>query len=311
MLFQLRKDLKMKLKIIFSVIVSVMLVLNLASATRAQVKVTNNLLEIGDLKVYMLQDAKFYLPLTSLSGIELNDARKLVNGKDSVMTPANAYLIKTAKHTVLVDAGLGKYPGEDSGHLFEQMKNAGIDPAKIDLVLITHFHFDHIGGLTSSDGKRLFPNAVVRASQAENDFWLQDTSKLPANLRARAVRIRSILEPYISAKSYEPISPDENIGDGIIALPAFGHTPGHTVYAFSSNGLNFWCIGDLIHFEAIQFKNPSVSFVYDSNSSMAVTTRVNYFNRAASDPIILGGAHLPDFIQLQKVDGAFKAVKVK
>jgi glyoxylase-like metal-dependent hydrolase (beta-lactamase superfamily II) len=289
---------------------TVMIALVFNPVSLGQIIHVRHFLKVGDLKVWMLQDAQIYLQISSLSGIDHNDAMKLTGSRDSVQTPVNAFLVQTPNHLVLVDAGLGKYPGEDSGHLMDQMKDAGIDPDRVDLILITHFHIDHIGGLISADGKRLFPNAIVRVSQAESDFWMRDSSLIPINLRQNAVKIRTILAPYCSAKDYLPFLPNADLGEGIRALPAHGHTPGHTVYAFSSKGDEIWCIGDLIHFGTVQFKHPSVGIVFDNDGQTAIDSRIDFFQHAATAHIILAAAHLPDMVRLKKDGDSFIKTKV-
>lgn len=300
-------NLKSTFRFLFIVVI---ITLQFTTVTMGQVKNTDKYLTVGDLKVHMLQDARMYLPISTLSGIDRDTAVKLVGGSDSAFTPANAFLVQTKNHLVLVDAGIGKYPGEDSGHLLEYLKDAGIDPSKIDLILITHFHFDHIGGLISSEGKRVFPNAIIRASQAESDFWMRDSSLVPENMRTRAAKIKAIFAPYYSANAYLPFLPGEDLGDSIRALPANGHTPGHTVYSFSSKGHELWCIGDLIHFGSIQFKHPLVGISFDSNHQMAIDTRIVFFQRAARDHIIIAGVHLPEMVQLTKNGDGFVAMPV-
>lgn len=302
----------MSIKITFRYVsIAVIILIQFTSVTVGQVKNAEKYLKLGDFKVYMLQDARMYLPVSILSGIEHDDAIGLVGGSDSAFTPVNAFLVQTKNHLVLVDAGIGKNPGEDSGHLLEHLKNAGIDPSRIDLILITHFHFDHIGGLITPEGKRVFPNAIIRAPQAESDFWMRDSSLVPVNMRARAAKIKAIFTPYYVANAYHPFLPGENLGDGITALPAYGHTPGHTVFAFSSKGSVLWCIGDLIHFNAIQFKHPLAGVSFDSNHQMAIDTRIDFFQRAAKDHIILAGAHLPELVRLKKNGDGFVAAPVE
>jgi glyoxylase-like metal-dependent hydrolase (beta-lactamase superfamily II) len=293
-----------------SVFLAIIIILQFTSGTMAQIKPLNHDLVVGDLKVSVLQDAQIYLQTSYLSGIAHEEAKKIVGGRDSVLTPVNAFLVQTPKHTILVDAGIGIYPGEDSGHLMEQLNNAGIDPARVDLILITHFHFDHIGGLTTTDGKKLFPNATVRASKTESDFWMRDSLLIPENLRARSAKIKAILAPYNSTKSYLPFLPDEDLGDGINALSANGHTVGHTVYTFSSKGNELWCIGDLIHFGLVQFEHPSVGITFDSNGQIAIGSRIDFFQRAAKAHIVLAGAHLPVMVRLEKKGDAFIATPV-
>jgi glyoxylase-like metal-dependent hydrolase (beta-lactamase superfamily II) len=276
-----------------------------ASGMMGQDKQVNQKLVVGDLKIWKLQDAGIYLKLSLLSGIDLQDAMKLTGGRDSILTPVNAFLVQAPNHVILVDSGIGGKGGPNSGHLIEQMNAAGIAPSKVDLILITHFHFDHIGGLLTSDGKRLFPNAIIRAPQMESDFWLRDLSLIPAEQRTRAGQIKAALEPYILAKAYRTFHPDENLGNGIKALPAYGHTVGHTVYSFSSKGNEFWCIGDLIHFGDIQFKNPSAGVVFDTNSQMAIKERIEFFKQAAAKHVIIAGAHLPEMVHIEKAGNSF------
>lgn len=260
---------------------------------------------VGDFKVHKMQDAEIFLNISLLAGIEKEDALKLSGGKDSLATPVNAFLIQTGKQTILVDAGIGKNGGNNAGHLEDQLKQAGVSPADIDLVLLTHFHFDHIGGLLTADGKRFFPNAVVRASKTESDFWLKDIAQFTDDQRERAKQIRNALEPYISANAYRTFLFDEKLGDGIYAVPAFGHTIGHTIYSFTSGKNMLWCIGDLIHFDAIQFEKPRAAVVFDTNNETAIQNRLMFFDRASKEHITIAGSHLPQMIQIEKAGESY------
>lgn len=278
---------------------------SLAMVARAQEAPTPQTVRVGDITVQMLTDAHFNLPLSLLAGIDHSEAVKLNGGKDSAWTPDNAYLVRMPGRTVLVDAGFGSMAGPVGGHLTEELKKAGVDPASIDLVLITHFHTDHIGGLLTPEGKRAFPKAIVRASREESDYWLGDTAAMPANVRSSAAKARAILEVYRQASAFRPFSPNENLGDDIQAISAHGHTPGHTAYSFTSKGQTLWCIGDLIHYGRVQFAHPEAGVIFDYDRPAAIAIREALFLRAAEEHVLVAGAHLPEVVRLERQGSGF------
>jgi len=290
---------------------AIILCMSFASGLKAQTTHPNQSFNIGDIKITKIEDSQIYLPVSYLQGIDAKEANKMEGGKDTVLTPVNAYLIQLSGKNILIDAGMGKVPGENSGHLMEHLKAAGVEPSAIQEIFITHFHYDHIGGLLNSQGERAFPKATVRVSQVESDFWTQDTSQLPQSVRKRAAQIQSILKPYKMANLYKPISVTENLGEGIKAIPAYGHTIGHTVYSFTSKGKTVWCIGDLIHYGAIQFQKPNVSVVFDTDNKKAIASRTLFFDQAAKESAAIAASHLFDILLLQKQDDGYKTTPLQ
>src|SRR4029077_9912849 len=85
----------------------------------------------------------------------------------------SGFLINTGKQLILIDAGAGTWWGGGAlGRLAGSLRSAGYTPEEVDLVLISHLHSDHVGGLTTQDGNRVFRNADVYVAKTESDFWL-------------------------------------------------------------------------------------------------------------------------------------------
>jgi len=267
-------------------------------------------LRLGQLQVWKLQDGRISLAASLLKGLEPAEARRMLGGKDAADTPVNAFLVRMPGRTVLVDTGIGKDPDEDSGHLTEQLAAAGVAPSDIDLILITHDHFDHIGGLLKADGTRAFPKAVLRVSRREHAFWTEDPSRLPERLRDRAPKLKALFGVYEQAGAFRPFEDGEELAPGLRAMPAHGHTGGHTVYAFTSEGQELWCIGDLIHFGAVQFQRPEVGVAFDLDGDRAVKIRQELFREAARRQVVLAGAHLPRLVRLTAKSQGYGAVPV-
>jgi len=267
-------------------------------------------LRLGQMQVWMLTDGRIPLAASLLKGLDAAEARRMLGGKDTADTPVNAFLVRMPGRTVLVDTGMGKDPEEDSGHLMAQLATAGVAPSDVDLILITHDHFDHIGGLLKADGTRAFPKAVLRVARREHAFWTEDPSRLPERLRDRAPKLKALFAVYEQAGAFRPFEDGEELAPGLRAIPAHGHTGGHTVYAFTSEGRDLWCIGDLIHFGAVQFERPGVGVAFDVDGDRAVKVRQDLFREAARRKVVLAGAHLPKVIRIEAKGEGYEAVPV-
>lgn len=268
---------------------------------------------VGKLEVVALQDGEIQLPITFLKGIEPDQAKALLGGKDKADASVNTFLVRLPDKTVLVDTGTGGDGKGPTGHLPERLQAAGIDPAKIDLVLITHLHYDHAGGLIKADGTRAFPKAVLRVSQAEHDAWLGADAKVPDRMKDRLPALKAALAPYQAAGAYQPFGPKDELGKGIRIMPTAGHTGGHTSYVFSSDGKEIWVVGDLIHIGAVQFAQPNATMMFDSDPDKAIAARREVFTKAAKAGIPIAATHLPfpGMVQLKVKGDAFVATPVK
>jgi glyoxylase-like metal-dependent hydrolase (beta-lactamase superfamily II) len=254
-------------------------------------------LMLGEFEVTALSDGTF-LPdlgkiLTNITPKELDAALARSFLKDPVETSVNGFLVNTGPKLVLVDTGTGTLFGPTLGKLLSNLKASGYRPEQVDEIYITHMHDDHVGGL-SADGKRVFPNAVVRAEQQEADFWLSKAhmDAAPQDSKDAFQSAMNMLNPYVSAGKFKPFNGDTELVPGIRAVATPGHTAGHTVYVVESKGQKLVLWGDLMHVAAVQFPDPAVTIQYDTDSGMAAMQRKKVFADAAEKRSWVAGAHL-------------------
>jgi glyoxylase-like metal-dependent hydrolase (beta-lactamase superfamily II) len=205
----------------------------------------------------------------------------------------NAFLVNTGSKLVLIDSGAGTLYGDCCGHLIENLRAAGYQPEQVDEILLTHLHADHVGGIAPG-GKIAFPNAVIRASKRDAQYWLSDAAEkaAPAFLRPMFEGDKSSLQPYIAAGRFLPFEVDGELTPGIRAVAAPGHTPGHTFYMVESGDQKLLVWGDVVHVAAIQFPDPGVSVEYDTDPKLAEATRRAAFSLAARQGMWIGAAHI-------------------
>ncbi|PRX28080.1 glyoxylase-like metal-dependent hydrolase (beta-lactamase superfamily II) [Paraburkholderia sp. BL18I3N2] len=205
----------------------------------------------------------------------------------------NAFLINTGSKLILIDSGAGVLYGDCCGKLPDNLRAAGYQPEQIDEVLLTHLHKDHVGGIVSN-GQMAFPNAVVRVSQVEADYWLNpaNKSKAPAFLSTFFDAASASVAPYVAAGRFKPFSGDAELDAGIRAVVLPGHTPGHTGYLVESESQDLLVWGDIIHVASIQLQNPAASVEYDTNVADAQHSRRLALQLAANKRYLIGAAHV-------------------
>ncbi|CAN7493372.1 MBL fold metallo-hydrolase [Massilia sp. LjRoot122] len=249
---------------------------------------------LGQFEVTPLSDGTVDLPVHELlaqDAKKTNAALAASHLKSPLETSDNAYLVNTGTKLVLIDSGAGSFFGPTLGKLVANMKSAGYKPEQVDEIYITHFHGDHVGGLVNNSAA-VFPNAVVRASKAESDFWLSQANMDKAKDKDSFKGAQAALGPYVKAGRYKPFEGSVELVPGIRANPTGAHTPGHTTYLVESGGQKLLLIGDLIHVASVQMENPGVTIQFDSDQKAAAAARKKEFDAAAKGGYMIGGAHL-------------------
>ena len=253
-------------------------------------------MKLGSFEVTALNDGIFKLPVDQLlqtpdAGLVIRRLQEAYLGIP-VDTSVNTYLIHTGEKLVMIDTGHAGQGGAPTGLMLAHLKASGYSPEQVDEIYITHFHGDHINGLTDKDGKAVFPNATVRADQRESGFWLGDASKAPEGARGSMANAQRVLKPYLEAGRYKPFDGATELVKGVRAVPTYGHTPGHSIYVVQSGADKLVLWGDLMHVAAVQFKNPEVTIQFDSDPKAAAPQRMAQYKDAAAGGYFVGVTHV-------------------
>jgi glyoxylase-like metal-dependent hydrolase (beta-lactamase superfamily II) len=183
-------------------------------------------------------------------------------------------VVNTGSELILFDTGLSA-KGTTAA-----LAAAGYTAGQIDLVVITHMHGDHIGGLKSGDTET-FPNARYITGAVEYDAWdMSGNSTFETKMRPLAGRT-------------EFIEGGASVAGGITAIEAFGHTPGHMTYMLESQGKQLLLAADTANHYIWSLANPDWEMRYDRDKSAAAATRRKIFGMLAADRVPMVGYHMP------------------
>ncbi len=259
--------------------------------------------KIGDYEVTQLVDGARTIPMpdgfvTNVSkdqAIAAAQAAYMPNGQ--VTIPFAPTVINTGSKLVLIDTGNGEAAGAATkgavGQLMTNMQAAGIDPKAIDIVLISHFHGDHINGLRLADNSLAFPNAEIKVPAQEWAFWMDDANQAKANgfnknQFAAPKKIFAGLENKVT--KYEG---GKEVAPGITSIFTPGHTPGHMSFAVASGSSKYFVQSDVTNIPSLFLANPEWQVVFDNDAALAVATRKKFYDMAASEKAMVAGYHFP------------------
>jgi glyoxylase-like metal-dependent hydrolase (beta-lactamase superfamily II) len=183
-------------------------------------------------------------------------------------------VVNTGAELILFDTGL------DPVGITEALNAAGYSTDQIDVVVITHMHGDHIGGLRGASGTT-FANARYVMGAVEFDAWdMSGNQGFENNVRPLADQASMIGD-------------GDTVVSGITAIAAFGHTPGHMAYHLESEGRQMILGADFANHYVWSLENPAWEVLYDQDKAAAAATRVRLLDMMAADKIPFVGYHMP------------------
>jgi len=188
-------------------------------------------------------------------------------------------LVHDGARILLFDTGAGAAPFAHAGHLLASLRRAGVDPAQITDIFISHGDPDHVGGLVTPGGALAFPGAAIHMSAPEWDAVRQGAEQ-PALL--------AVIAPKVAT-----FQPGTTILPEVMAVDAHGHTPGHSMYLIGSGSERLLYIGDAAHHSIISVQRPDWTIAFDQDAATARTVRRALLQRAAAQHLRLYAVHFP------------------
>ena len=251
---------------------------------------------VGDIAVTALNDGMFQGSFELLAEFDPAEAERLHRACFRAVPPnltVNSFLLHLPDgRRVLVDSGCGGHLGPALGKLEANLAVLGVTPAEVDVVLATHLHPDHAGGLTDAEGAALFPAAELVVHAAEARFWRDDAVLAGAASDQDRMFVGLARQALAAHRDRTREIASGEVLPGITAIPASGHTPGHTGWLIASGGELLLIWGDIVHLPGIQFARPQAGLVFDVDRAAAIATRRRMMDMAAADRLLVAGMHL-------------------
>jgi glyoxylase-like metal-dependent hydrolase (beta-lactamase superfamily II) len=268
---------------------------------------------VGDIVVTAISDGFLDGTLDVLRNITQEGARQILaeSFRPARRTAVNAFLVYSAGRLALIETGSGNYLQPTAGKVMANIKAAGVDPADIEAVLLTHMHPDHSAGLTDmATGGRNFPNAELVVHENEPRHWYDDANMSGATERARKLYFQCAREQTAPYRDRMRLFREGEVFPGVTAIPRHGHTPGHTTFMISSGKEQLLVWGDTVHVPEVQTARPEVCMEFDTDADAAAASRRAVFDMVATERLLVTGMHLhfPGFAHLARRGSAYQLI---
>jgi glyoxylase-like metal-dependent hydrolase (beta-lactamase superfamily II) len=255
--------------------------------------------KLGDFEITAVTDGVWTPDVSAnlVPNASLPDIQKTLTDQfqrtDKFAIPFTPMVVNTGSRLVLIDTGSAGLFTPTAASFTDNFTAAGFDPKQIDIVVISHFHGDHINGLRTKSGELTFPNAEIKVPAAEWAHWMDDArmASTPEAARGNFNNSRRVFGSI--AKDVARFDAGKEIAPGITSVAAYGHTPGHTAFVISSGKETMMSIVDAVNNAYVFLRHPEWHLSFDTDKPMAVETRKKLLDQAVSDKMLVAGYHWP------------------
>jgi glyoxylase-like metal-dependent hydrolase (beta-lactamase superfamily II) len=263
--------------------------------------------KIGDFQATVISDGYGQIPIRPILVVNASEAELApvlrANFMQQVIQITNNILVvDTGRERILVDSGFGEKLGPSFGSfpgLEANLRRAGIALESIDLVVSSHGHLDHIGGLVTKSGALAFPKAQFVFVDTEWNYWTGsryesevNSSPMPDGFKKGTIEAaRNNLPPVANRSRF--VKQGGEITSGVHYVPAPGHSPFHATILFTSGKVQFMHMGDIAHNAVTSLQHPDWTPIFDYDPTQAIKSRKAILSRVATDRIMVMGYHFP------------------
>jgi glyoxylase-like metal-dependent hydrolase (beta-lactamase superfamily II) len=262
--------------------------------------------KIGDFEATVISDGYGEFPVGPIFAMNVSEDELAPVLKANFMQPViqvtnNVLVVDTGAERLLVDTGFGEKIGPSFGSfpgLEANLRRAGIAPDSIDLVVTSHCHLDHIGGLVTKSGALAFPKAQFVFVDTEWNYWTGsryesevNSSPMPDPFKQATIAAAENLPPVADQSRF--VKQGGEITSGVHYIAAPGHSLSHASILFTSGREQFMHMGDIAHNPVTSLQHPDWTPLFDYDPAQAIKSRKAILNRVATDRIMVMGYHFP------------------
>jgi glyoxylase-like metal-dependent hydrolase (beta-lactamase superfamily II) len=266
-----------------------------------------------DIVITALSDGYLDADVSVLQRISRDDVERILHENFRPPTPrisVNAFLVQSKGRVCLIETGSGDSMGPTLGKLVNNIRAAGLSPAEIDTVLLTHMHPDHSNGLCDPQGKPIYDRAELLIHENEVAHWHDDVAMATAPERKRIRYFEAARRQLAPYKRQLRTFKSGEVFPGVTAVPIPGHTPGHTAYRIGDGADAVLVWGDTVHVPEIQVQHPEVTLDFDSDPDASAAMRRRILEMATVDRLLIAGMHVhfPGFAHVARWGDGYRLI---